>query len=310
MDKNYYKILLNSGSTYNIPVWLDNTIDEMGVMVGFDGNIGIENHLCDFTYITTTGSTTIEVFNTADPSVLRSITEAIFTVNWGDGNMSDLPVSVSNTLSSTTHTYSGSGIYTVSISLNSPWSNQVIEKTLPIPVPDDVFNKPNPLGTFTGLTIPAYVNLTGQTQNYLNDLNYTNNTGYTTFNFMALGRSRVDEFQLYGGGYSGITTGTTDSGTTIYTAYTIDNLQYFDYPDGITQITGTTSDFYMESVFNNMITRNEHFIGFIDDPIIYSDVFIKRGQQSVLETTLRLSEIDNNGLLEIYGNGYYNIQKQ
>jgi len=174
MDKNYYKILLNSGSTYNIPVWLDNTIDEMGVMVGFDGNIGIENHLCDFTYITTTGSTTIEVFNTADPSVLRSITEAIFTVNWGDGNMSDLPVSVSNTLSSTTHTYSGSGIYTVSISLNSPWSNQVIEKTLPIPVPDDVFNKPNPLGTFTGLTIPAYVNLTGQTQNYLNDLNYIN----------------------------------------------------------------------------------------------------------------------------------------
>jgi hypothetical protein len=309
MDKNYYKILLNTGSTYNIPVWLHNTIDEMGVMVGFDGNVGIENHLCDFTYSANTGNTILTVFNTADATTLRSITEAVFTLNWGDGSSSDLPVTDSNLLSSATHTYTGSGIYTVSISLNSPWSNQVVEKKIVVPIPAEVYNPINPLGTFSGFTIP-YTHITGQTQDYLNDLNYTNNTGYTTFNFMAFGRSRVNQFQLYGGGYSGTTTGSTDGGTTIYTAYTIDNLHYFDYPDGITQITGSTSDFYMETVFNDMITRNEHFIGFTDDPVIYSDVFIKRGQQSVLETTLRLSEIDNNGLLEIYGNGYYNIQKQ
>lgn len=303
MDKNYYKILHVSGASYNIPLYLENSIDEMGVMVGFDGGIGIENHLCDFTY-TITGNT-IQVYNTADPTALRSILEAIFTVNWGDGHTSSLPVSTTNLLATTQHTYTANTSYTISITLASPWTNQVIEKTVVIPTPADVSTPPNPLGTFTGVTIPAYTNITGETQNYLNNLNYTNQTGYTTFNFMAFGRSRVSEFKLYGGGYTGLTHNSDNS-----TGYTIDNLRYIDYPDGITQITGTTSDFHMESVFNAMLTRNEHFIGFIDDPVIYSDIFIKRGQQSVLENTLRLSEIDNTGLLKIYGNGYFNIRKQ
>jgi len=303
MDKNYYKILHVSGASYNIPVFLENSIDDLGVMVGFDGNIGVEANLCDFTY-TTTGKT-IQVYNTADPSALRTIIEANFTIDWGDGHTSSLPISTTELLATIQHTYSSNGTYVVKINLASPWTNQIVEKTIVIPTPADVFSPPNPLGTFTGLTIPAYSNLTGQTQNYLNDYDYTNNTGYTTFNFMALGKSRVNEFKLYGGGYTGLTYNSDDS-----TGYTIDNLRYIDYPDGITQITGTTSDFYMETVFNAMITRNEHFIGFIDDPVIYSDIFVKRGQQSVLENTLRLSEIDNNGLLKIYGNGYYNIQKQ
>jgi hypothetical protein len=59
-----------------------------------------------------------------------------------------------------------------------------------------------------------------------------------------------------------------------------------------------------------MITRNEHFLGFIDEPVIYSDIFVERGKQGVLEKSLRLSELDNTGELNIYGNGYFNIRKQ
>ena len=59
-----------------------------------------------------------------------------------------------------------------------------------------------------------------------------------------------------------------------------------------------------------MITRNEHFLGFIDEPVIYSDIFVERGKQGVMEKTLRLSEIENTGELSIYGNGYFNIRKQ
>jgi hypothetical protein len=59
-----------------------------------------------------------------------------------------------------------------------------------------------------------------------------------------------------------------------------------------------------------VLTRNEHFIGFIDEPTIFSDIFVERGKQGVLEKTLRLSEIDNVGELNIYGNGYFNIKKQ
>ena len=47
-----------------------------------------------------------------------------------------------------------------------------------------------------------------------------------------------------------------------------------DYPDGYTHITGNTSSFTHEELYNGMITRNEHLIGFIDEPSIYSDIFI------------------------------------
>jgi hypothetical protein len=40
MNKNYHKILkTNTGLTYNLPLFLEADLDEMGVMVGFDGDI-------------------------------------------------------------------------------------------------------------------------------------------------------------------------------------------------------------------------------------------------------------------------------
>jgi hypothetical protein len=75
-------------------------------------------------------------------------------------------------------------------------------------------------------------------------------------------------------------------------------------------ITGSTESFTKEEVINRMITRDEHFLGFIDEPIIYSDIFVERGKQGVMEKNLRLSEIDNIGEMEVYGNGYFNVRKQ
>ena len=108
--------------------------------------------------------------------------------------------------------------------------------------------------------------------------------------------------------YSGVTTGTANGLS--YSAYTIDGLYYQDFEDGITLITGSTTSFAKEEVFNKMLTRNEHFIGFIDDPTIYSDIFVERGKQGVMEKTFRLSEINNIGEIENYGNGYFNVRKQ
>ena len=75
-------------------------------------------------------------------------------------------------------------------------------------------------------------------------------------------------------------------------------------------ITGNTSGFTREEVFNNAITRNEHFLGFIDDPQVYSDIFVERGRQGVMESNLKLGEIDNMGEMEIYGNGFFKVRKQ
>jgi hypothetical protein len=75
-------------------------------------------------------------------------------------------------------------------------------------------------------------------------------------------------------------------------------------------LTGDTSNYTKEEIFNQMLTRNEHFLGFVEQPTIYSDVFVERGKQGVMENNLRLGEIDNMGELSIYGNGFFNVRKQ
>lgn len=287
--------------TNYLPIFLENRYDEMGVMVGFDGGIEQVEQICNFSY-TQTGNT-LQLYNTIDTTKTSEIHDVVFTVDWGDGGPTD---SLSTTILTATKTYSTPSGYTVSISMSTPWSKFTLKKQIQIPSNTTVTN---PLGTFSGFTIP-FTTITGMSQNYLNDLDYTNVTGDTTFSFAAIGKSRIDEKKLYGSDtYSGVTTGMTIDNF-IYSAYTIDNLYYQDFEDGITTITGSTTMFTKEEVFNSMLTRNEHFIGFIDEPVIYSDVFVERGKQGVLEKTLRLSELDNTGELDIYGNGYFNVRKQ
>jgi hypothetical protein len=50
-------------------------------------------------------------------------------------------------------------------------------------------------------------------------------------------------------------------------------------------------------------------MGIISRPEVENDVFIDRGIVSVLDTHLRLSDINNLGQLQQYGNGFYKIEK-
>jgi hypothetical protein len=293
--------------SHNLPIFLESTVDELGVMISFDGGVEQIEQLCNFTY-TQTGSI-VTVYNSVNPDKLRKIVEQTYTIEWGDGSTSGLTVNsgvVGQGLPSKTHTYTGTTGYTISLSLDSPWTQEKISKNIIVPQNISVAN---PFGTFTGMTIPAYTNITGQTENYLNTLDYTNNTGHTTFTYMAVGKSRINELKQYGtSSITGMSTGTTEG--SVWSGYTIDDLYYRDFPDNYTMITGTTTGFTKEEVFNNMITRNEHFLGFIDDPTIYSDIFVERGRQGVMENNLRLGEIDNMSELDVYGNGYFNVKKQ
>lgn len=320
MKKNKYEILKQTGTTYNLPVFLESTVDEMGVMVGFDGDIEQVEQLVNFSYTQT--DSTIQVYSTVNPDKLRKILEQTYTINWGDGNTSGLTVNsgiVGENFPSISHTYTTSSGYTISVTLQSPWETRKISKKITTPKNTTVTNS---LGSFTGTTVPSYINLTGQTQDYLNDLDITNNTGYTTtgFTYLAVGGSRLDELKKYGSNdyTQTLTSGSSTEGvdwtgyTFTYTGNTTGTttLQYRDYEDGYTMITGSTTGFTKEEVFNKMITRNEHFLGFVDEPTIYSDLFIERGKQGVMEFNLRLGEIDNVGELDIYGNGYFNVRKQ
>lgn len=302
------------GYDYNLPLFLECDAKELGVMVSFDGYMEQVDQLCNFSY-TQTGHT-IQLYNTVNPDKLRKIVEQTYTINWGDGNSSGFTVNsgiVGTALPTISHTYTGTTGYTISVTLDSPWTKQRVVKEIST---KDVFTghtsyTGHTFGTFSGFTIP-YTEEVGSID-YLNDYDYTNNTGYTTtgFTYMSIGKSRVNELKKYGTNTftQTLTSGSADDGS-IWTGYTIDDLYYRDFVDGYTMITGTTSGSTREEVFNNVITRNEHFLGFIDDPTVYSDIFVERGKQGVMENNLRLGEMDSVAELEVYGNGFFNIKKQ
>jgi len=159
----------------------------------------------------------------------------------------------------------------------------------------------NELGTLT-FTIP--IDYTGGTktieQQYLYDYEYnpSTNNGYTQD--LVIDSKTENDVTI---DYTGYTfTYTKDSSTT--------TLQYFDRSDGYTEILGNTSGFTQEEVINYMLTREEHFLGFVEQPRVYSDVFVSRGKQGVMENNLRLGEIDSMGELSVYGNKFFKIKKQ
>lgn len=301
MEKNTYQILWNSGSTYDLPIFLEASVDELGIMSGFDGDIEQVEQLCNFTY--TANNLTLTVYNTANTNKINKIVNATFEINWGDGSTNtELGI-----LEHSGHTYSTSGETNVIITMVSPWGTFNTNKKIKLPLKQ---SNPADLGTLT-FTAP-YSEITGVTQNYLNDYEYdtTSYTGSTVF--FAIGKSRIIEKQTYGGGYTGTTTGTTTiSGELFnYTGYTLDELDYLDLSDGTTYISGSTADFQSEVEFTKKLTRNEHYLGFINEPMIYSDIFVERGKMGVSEFNLRLGEIDNLGELDIYGNGFFSVKKQ
>ena len=71
MKRDRYQLLYVSGATYNIPLFLESSVDEMGVMVGFDGDIEQVEQLVNFTYSQT--GNTITVANSVNPLRLRKI---------------------------------------------------------------------------------------------------------------------------------------------------------------------------------------------------------------------------------------------
>ena len=347
MKRIEHKILKSNDYTgsYQIPLFLDSSVDEMGVMVSFDGDMEQIEQLCNFTY--KQSGSTITIYNSVNPDKLRKITEQTFTINWGDGTTSGLTVNsgiVGSNLPSVVKTYTGSTQYTITISSSTPWSTEVLKKTITVPSQYETID--NPFGYFTGYTLAN-----GSVPTYLHGYEYqTGSIAITTgktFTFMAMGKSRLGEFRQYG--TSSFSTGVEILPT--YTGYTINGLYYMDYPDGYTKITGSVPNYvydlkddltgytynstggtetykfnlgsgsnftpeYLDDrditnyIINHRLTRNEHFLGFIDDPQVYSDIFVERGKQGVMENNLRLGEIDNMDELEIYGNGYFKVRKQ
>ena len=334
-----------SGGTYNpitkqhnslltgltVPILLtENTVD-IGYYSVFDGMITQKETMTNFLFSANTiNPYTYYFYNTSDTEFKKYLEFSQYHIDWGDGTVKETITTTSPNFYS--HTYSHSGVFTISMSGMSPWGSNVIKKEVTVPYSGVVIENPNGTAYFN----PSGGNWSGTPLMYdyifSGDENcdvYTNSSyNYTTVPFTITGytTSTVNDLQQYGNkellfngkfkigvpvsGSSevvGTFWGPSDDG--LYTSYTINDISYYDYPDGTTVFVVESSGLTPNMLICSAITKDEVLLNVIDETQIESNVFIERGKLSALERLERLGEVDNLGDLVKYGYGFFNISK-
>ena len=211
----------------------------------------------------------------------------------------------------------------------SPWGYNIIKKDITVPYSAATITNPNGTAYF----VPAGGNwsatpimydyiFSGDSNCDLEVYDVSSSpitvTGYTTSNVNGL-EVYGKKSDLYGGKFKLGVQVTGSSGnigtywgpdaTNTYTAYTINNIDYYDYNDDTTIFIVESSGITSDIIVCSGLTKNEVLLNVIDEAEVQSDVFIDRGKVSAYERVQRLNEIDNIGELMTYGYKFYNIVK-
>jgi hypothetical protein len=312
-----------------IPILFTQTAVDMGYYSVFDGAILQKEVINNFLFsATTVNPYTYYFYNTSDTEFIKFLSLVTYVVDWGDGS----PKFTLTSAAPISHNYPTSNSeYVITMTATSPWGISTITKTITTPFDDVMITNPNGNATFT----PAGGNWASTSFNYdyifsgdsNTDINDFFSYNYTTVPFLVTGytESTINDLaqygpksSLYGGKFKlGIqVTGTSGNVGTVwgedpsglYTAYTINQIDYFDYED-FTLFMVYSSGLTQDDIVMSGLTKNEALINVIDQPEVQTDIFIERGKNSALEFVERLGEVDNVGDLEKYGYGFFNVKK-
>jgi hypothetical protein len=314
-----------------VPILLtENTID-LGYYSVFDGMVTQQETMTNFLFSATTSYPyTFYFYNTSDTEFKKYLSFSNYYLDWGDG--SPIQTITSTSPSYYNHTYTMDGEFTITMSGMSPWGSNIIQKTITTPYIDVPIL--NPQGTAYFLPAGGSWSGTPISYNYIFsgdqdcDVYLNSSYNYTTVPFPVTGytKSTISDLEVYGkkdllwnGKYKlGVSvTGTSGNVGTVwgefnnglYTAYTINNVDYYDYSDGRTVFVVMSSGMTPDMMICSAITKNEVLLNVIDEAEVQTNVFIERGKISGLERIERLGEINNIGDLEKYGYGFFNIIK-
>lgn len=310
-----------------VPILLTETATDIGYYSVFDGMILQQDVMNNFIF---TGDSlfpyyTVVLYNTSENELKKYLNFSSYQISWGDGSVE--PVSPYTPLP-ISHTYGSDGEFTISVTGMSPWGYNLIQKKVHIPITGTTITNPNgtayftPLGgSWSGTPIMYDYIFSGDATCDATIDGFDNFLSGNPLIISGYSRSVLSDLQVYGpksslvGGKYRVGPVTGSSGAVgyfwgtppgfDYTAYTVNNIDYFDYPDGTTVfvVSGVSSVDYTCSA----ITKDEVLLNVVFEPEVQSNVFIERGKNSGLERILRLGEIDNIGDLEKYGYGFFNI---
>ena len=271
---------------------------------------------------------TYTFYNTSDLEFIKFLQLSTYTLDWGDGSPQQSVVGITPL----THIYpTASNNYTITLTANSPWGISKVEKPVTVPYSNVTITNPQgnivfyPAGGSWSATPISYDYIfTGDSNTDVTDY-YSYN--YTSVPFVITGftESTLNDLSQYGpkinlagGKYKlGVqVTGTTGAigtywgvdPTGVYSAYTINGVNYFDYEDYTIYVVDSYGLVPGDLVLS-ALTKNEALLNVIDEPEIITNVFIERGKYTALENVMRLGEVDNVGDLEKYGYKYFNVEK-
>jgi hypothetical protein len=304
-----------------IPILFTQSYNDLGVYDEFDGFIEQKDIITNF-IISGDPITpyTIRLYNSAGYNFNNFLQLATYNVDWGDNSISS---TLSINESFLDHTYSNTPqTYTVKMTQNNPWGTTKIQKTITLPFTGVTID--NQLGniTFTqqggnwsGIPINYDYIFTGDSEN---NIQSQISSSYVQVPFIVSGytNSRLRLLKRWGPNPFTVgfilqpiagTIGYIDEITPTYTAYTINNTQYYDLNNGKTLFVVNSSGLTSDHLVVSAITKDERFLDFVLDPEIQSDVFVERGKYSATENFQRIGEVDNIGDLVRYGYGYFKI---
>ena len=312
-----------------IPILFTQSAIDIGYYSTFDGAVLQKDVINNFVFTANTLNPYDYIFyNTSEQEMMKFLGLITYKLDWGDGS-SEITLTTPGPI---THTYpSSDAVYTITMTANSPWGISLVQKTITVPVTQITIPNPNGVATFypaggnwTGTPISYDYIFSGDSNTNLADF-YSSN--YTTVPFIVSGftESSINDLAQYGPKYNllggkfkvGIqVTGTTGCVGTVwgpdplntYTAYTINDIDYYDFEDYTLYVT-YSSGFTQDDLVLSALTKNEGLLNVIDQPEVQTNVFVERGKQAVLEYMERMGEIDNVGDLEKYGYGFFNVKK-
>lgn len=315
-----------------VPILLTETTIDIGYYSVFDGFILQKDTMVNFLFSGDPFNNYVVYFyNTSEIELKKYLSFSTYTIDWGDGTIEPVPSTAPTFYS---HTYIQDGEYDITMSGASPWGTNVIKKTIQIPLSGATIPNPNGTayfipkgGSWSGTPLMYDYLFTGDS---ICDVNLQSSFNYTTVPFLVTGftNSYLSDLEQWGSKYDptkfngkyklGVqVTGTSQSVGTfwgpsvdgLYTAYTINDIDYYDYNDGTTIFMVQSSGFTPDWLVCSAITKNEVLLNVIDEAEIQSNVFIERGKNSAFERVQRLGEVDNVGDIEKYGYKFFNVIK-
>lgn len=307
-----------------IPILFRETAVDIGYYSVFDGAIMQADVVKNFVFSATTSLPKRYYFYNTSETQLRTFLQlSTYSVDWGDS--SPLQTITTTSPNYIYHDYINSGSYLITLIQNTPWGTNTVKKTVVVPFTGTTIQNPNGsayftpnIGSWSATSISYDFIFSGDSDNHISSQTSNNYvsvpflvSGYTTSRINELSQYGVTKYPLYvptikNGQQFGVITTMSPS----YTGYTIEGVQYLDFPDKTTvyifNSSGLTSDWMVELA----ITKNESLMNIVNDPEVQSDVYIERGKNSASERVERLGEIDNIGDLENYGYGFFNFVNQ